>query len=447
MSANPHVAFQREIPVRCEVDVFVAGGGPAGAAAAVAAARTGKKVFLAEGHSCLGGMGTAGLVPAFMQFGDGVSFLAAGFGQELLNRLIAAEGTTPAQNDVTGSYPIRAEVLKRVYDEMLTEAGVDFAFHTHLIGVEVNDGQVAAAVCWGKSGLFAVKAGMYVDGTGDGDLCAWAGAPFEKGDADGNMMPGTLCQLWADVDLDAFRRSGQRDQGSRIEQAHQDGVFTYCDRHLPGIWPVSPGIGGGNVGHTFGVDSTDERSLTEALVWGRKLVLEYERYYKDYLDGFEKMQLVATGSLLGVRESRRILGDYVLCLDDFKNRAVFDDEIGRYCYPVDIHVTRPDDKAEYERFKKEWGELRYEKGESYGIPYRTLTPRGLSNVLVAGRCVSTDRFVQGSIRVMPGCYITGQAAGLAAAIAIENGTDTRGVPVAELQARLKAVGACLPNAR
>jgi hypothetical protein len=211
------------------------------------------------------------------------------------------------------------------------------------------------------------------------------------------------------------------------------------------MWQVSDTIGGGNIGHTFGVDGTDERSLTAALIWGRKSLLEYERYYKDYLAGFGRMELVATGALLGLRESRRIMGDYVLCLDDFKKRAVFDDEIGRYSYPVDIHPMEPGAK-DYARFLDEWQNLRYGQGESYGIPYRCLLPRGLSNVLVAGRCISADRSMQGTIRTMPGCYITGQAAGVAAALAVKHKSDTRGVSVPYLQQRLLDMGAFLPNA-
>jgi hypothetical protein len=148
---------------------------------------------------------------------------------------------------------------------------------------------------------------------------------------------------------------------------------------------------------------------------------------------------------LGVRETRRIMGDYVLCLEDFKRRAVFQDEIGRYCYPVDIHVARPNDEAEYQRFEKEFAELRYKKGESYGIPYRCLTAKGLRNVLVAGRCVSADRSIQASIRVMPGCFITGQAAGVAAAMAAGTAGDVRVIDVRELQRRLRKAGAHLPN--
>jgi hypothetical protein len=192
------------------------------------------------------------------------------------------------------------------------------------------------------------------------------------------------------------------------------------------------------------VDGTDERSLTKALLWGRRSLREYERYYKQYLEGFERMRLAATGGLLGLRETRRILGDYVLCFEDFKRRAVFEDEIGRYAYPVDIHASSPD-KVSYAKFEEEFASLRYRDGESYGIPYRTLTPRGLQNVLVAGRCVSTDRFLQGSLRVMPGCYITGQAAGAAAALAVETGRGVHEVEVKELQRRLKIMGAYLPN--
>ena len=446
MPENDTVSFRRNIPVRHNVDVFVAGGGPAGVAAAVTAARQGRSVFMAEGHTCFGGMGTAGLVPAFMQFTDQVNFLAGGVGREVHERLFDAYGVGPQdrRDDKWGSMGIKAEVLKRVYDDMVADSKADFSFQTQLIDVQVKGQRVTAAVCAAKSGIFAVQARIYIDCTGDGDLAAWAGAPFEKGDKDGNLMPGSLCSVWANVDWKTVCEKNRWAQPA-LPQAIKDGVFTVPDFHLPGFWQIGDNIGGGNIGHTFGVDNTDERSATKALQWGRKLTLEYERFLKNYQKGYEKMELVATGSLLGIRETRRVMGDYVLNLEDFTKRAVFEDEIGRYAYPVDIHQSKPGE-AGFKKLVEEMRATSFGPGESYGIPYRSLVPKKLKNVLVAGRCLSADRYVQGSVRCMPGCFITGQAVGMAAAIAAEKSVETRDVQPKELQARLKKVGAYLPNA-
>jgi hypothetical protein len=393
-------------------------------------------------------MGTAALVPLFLQFSDGVNFLSGGFGRELLDRLLAAGNPKP--HGETLAVPIRAEILKRVYDRIVEESTAIFTFMSSVIGLEKNGDCVTAAVLAGKSGLFAVKAGVFLDCTGDGDLAAWAGAPFEKGDGNGHLMPGSLCSVWANIDWEKAGKQvwpTRRDQSAWIEQAYKDGVLSIEDRHLPGMFVIGSSLGCGNLVHAFGLDGTDERSLTDALVDTRRRILEYEQYYKKYLRGFENMELMSTGSLMGVRETRRVMGDYVLNIEDFKNRAVFEDEIGRFAYPVDIHPSVPSAET-YAAFLEEFEKtLRYGRGESYGIPYRSLIPKGLSNVLVAGRCISSDRYIQGSVRVMPGCFITGQAAGMAAALAVEDKTDVRGVSVAELQRRLKRIGAFLPNCK
>ncbi len=429
--------YSKALDIRREVDVFVAGGGPAGFAAAVFAARQGASVMLVESQQCLGGMSTAGMIPAFMQFTDGENFLAGGVGKEVLD---AAQAMSAAHGNPSVGTSIQAEYLKRVYDDMLAAAGVDFVFATNVIDVLMDGHTIDCVVLAAKSGVYGVKAKVYVDGTGDGDLCAWAGAPFEKGDENGEMMAGTLCSLYSDIDWERVKKPDDR----RIAEAIADGVFKVNDKHLPGFWKITHNIGGGNIGHCYGVDNTDERSVTKAVLYGRKYYDWYEAYYKKYLDGYEKMQLVTTGSLLGIRETRRITGIGRLELRHFHERAVFVDEIGRYSYPVDIHASAATDDA-HKKFLSEFKALRYGKGESYGIPYGALVPQNVNNVLVAGRCISTDRSLQASIRVIPGCYITGQAAGAAAAMAAKGGKAPADIDVKQLQQNLKAMGGYLPN--
>ncbi|MCC7493784.1 MAG: FAD-dependent oxidoreductase [Fimbriimonadaceae bacterium] len=436
------IQFQRHLPLRADVDVLVAGGGPAGMAAAVTAAEAGASVYLAEAHTCLGGMGTAAQVPVWMPCTDGINFLAGGFGRRVVEALRAATGDPLCQG-------IDSEALKRVYDQQAAAAGVELSFQTRLVAVEVSGGRVQHVVCAAPSGLFAVRAQVYVDCTGNGDLAAWAGAAYEKGDDSGDLMPGTLCSVWCDIDWEtwlAARSDDVQPDGQWLREAYEAGVFRVLDEHLTGMFRKGAHLGGGNIGHTFGVDGTDERSLTAALLEGRRQLAEYERYYREYVPGFERVRLVASGALLGVRETRRIRGEYTLTLDDYLDRASFDDEIGRYAYSIDNHPTRPGSET-YQQHRQEFDRtFRYGPGESYGIPYRCLTPRDLTNVLVAGRCVSVDRMVHGSLRVMPGCFITGQAAGMAAALARAHDGQVKDVPVPLLRERLRAVGAYLPEA-
>ena len=433
--------YVRNLDTAYDVDVFVAGGGPSGVAAAVTAARCGAKVFLAESTGAFGGMATAAFVPAFAQFTDGVNFLADGFGREV--REIACAGTPDIYE---GWVVINPERLKSFYDGVAQRAGVEFSFFTNVVDAVANDGRIEYAVLSSKRGLFAVKAKTYVDCTGDGDMLAFAGARFGYGtNGDREVQPPTLCSIWSGID---FSRRTCADQ-EKLPEAIKDGVFSVPDLHLPGFFreiPGVPGVGIGNVGHVFGTDAADERSLTAAMLDARKRLAEYERYYKKYLNGYEKMALVCTAPRLGVRESRRFVCDATLSEKDFLARAVFPDEVGRYAYPIDLHVS----KADAEAFKKMWHEFRtkyrYKKGESYGIPFRSLVPKSLSNALVAGRCLGADRKMQASIRVMPGCFITGQAAGAAAALAAGHGGDVRALDVKTLQKRLKQLGAYLPNA-
>ena len=440
------IAYAKEIPVRCTVDVFVGGGGPAGTAAAIAAGRAGCSVFLAESTGCLGGMGTAGMVPLYMPHTDGEHELCGGIGREIMETMRSRGG---------GKYyngnSIDLELLKRVSDELVLGAGVHLSLLTTLVDVQVRDGRIDAVILWGKSGLFAVRAGVYVDCTGDGDLCVLAGAAYSKGDANGAMMAGTLCSLWDGIQWEDRDRTPQEVyqppemlwQGEAIPRAVQEGVLSVDDRHLPGVWRTGEHTGGGNVGHAFGVDNTNEASVTQAMVEQRRRLAEYEAYYRRYVPGFGQARLVATADVMGIRESRRILCDYTLCVEDFRRRAVFEDEIGRYNYPVDMHAATAE-AENHAAFETDFYSLRYGKGESYGLPYRMLLPQGLQNVLVAGKCAGTDKSMQASVRVMACCYIMGEATGTAAALSVLGGTTPRELPVGKLQEKLRENGAYLP---
>lgn len=441
----PPLTFSRQIEVRQEVDVFVAGGGPGGTTAAIAAARQGASVFIAEGQMAFGGMGTSGGLPMLCCFSDEVEFLSAGVGREIHDRLTSGGGAIPHPRCKASDLYIQPEALKLVYDELLTaEPRITCSLDTRIIGVEVADGTVSHVICQGKSGIFAIRCGAVVDATGDGDICAWAGAPYAKGDERGRMQPGTMVSMWAGIDWPAAEAAGCGlwQQSQRLREAIAAGVFTSPDPGMPGIVPTGRTIGNGNVGHLFGLDGTDERSLTAAAMLARRQMREYGRYFREYLRGYEGIELCGSAARVGVRETRRITGDYQLTVDDFLAKAVFDDEIGRYCYPVDVHASTIEEAVTptNDHFER----LRLRPGESYGIPFRILTPRGLRNVLSAGRCVSADRLVLGSLRVMPGCYITGQAAGVGAALAA-GGTDVHQLPVRTVQRRLQALGCHLPN--
>ncbi len=430
------ITYQKSIETRIVTDVLVVGGGAAGVTAAVAAARAGKRVLIVETNGAFGGVGTTGLVPAFAPFTDGERQLCAGIGGEI------RAGVSRHKPIETYWTPIDAEELKLAYDRIVTGAGVQVLFFTTVVDVVATDGHIDYALLSSRTGLYAVRATVYIDCTGDGTLTALAGGKFALGDENGNVMPPTLCSLWGGLDLDAYI-ADKHNVNAKLNRAIEDGVFTFADRHLPGFFLKTEGYTGGNLGHIFDTDCIDEASMTHAMIWGRQSMEEYARFYREYVDGCADLRLLGTGEMLGVRESRRICCDYTLGVDDFLARADFDDEIGRYCYPVDIHIMNTDE-AEMKRFEEEYRvKLRYKKGESYGIPYRSLVPVSFDNLLTAGRCMGTDRQMEASIRVMPGCFITGQAAGAAAALAVDAGGEVRRVDVTTLQRGLRESGAYL----
>ena len=440
----------RQLPLDDGWDVVVVGGGPSGCTAATAAAREGARTLLVEATGMLGGMGTAGLVPAWCPFSDKEKMVYRGLAQRVFEATKARMPHVPPE--AMDWVPIDPEALKIVYDDLVAEAGVTVRFFTSLVAVECDAAGMAGPLVVGsKAGLSALRAPVYVDCTGDGDLAAWAGADFEHGGPDGTLQPATHCFALGNVREEAYRT------GPTIHAA--DPKSPIYDILASGWYPLIPDIHacnalvaprtvGFNAGHLWDVDNTDPAGVSRAMPEGRKMAAAFRDALAEFHPAaFSEAFVAATAPLMGIRETRRILGDYVLTVDDYKARRSFPDDICRNSYYLDVHHTAGEAKT-FRPGDSRWEKrsLRYDPGESHGIPYRCLTPRGLRNVLVAGRCISSDRPTNGSVRAMPVCLATGEAAGLAAAMAADQpDPDVHAVDVERLRQRLRAEGAWLPD--
>lgn len=429
----------REIMLNDEYEVIVAGGGPAGCAAAIAAGRRGAKTLLIEATGALGGMGTMGLVPAWCPFSDKEKIIYKGIAEEIFKASKA--GIDHIREWETDWVSIDPEHLKRVYDDKVTGAGVHILFNTVLSAVEAENGEVNTVIVTNKAGFSAYKAKVYIDCTGDADLAAWAGAEIIPVENESGYQPASHCFEISNVDLYAYR-SGENlhpnNVNSPIHKIVASGKYDIPDVHMCHS-EIFPGTVGFNAGHIWDVDNTDPKSVSQALVKGRKLAYEIHRALVDYEPKtFANSKVSHTATLIGIRESRRIRGDYILTAQDYIDRRTFEDEICRNSYYIDVHHTAAEAKLTQEEKRTLSGrEHRYGKGESHGVPYRCLTPKGLKNVLVAGRSISTDRPVQGSTRVMPVCLCTGEAAGKAAVIAMNmDNINVHGIDVQFLRKQI-----------
>lgn len=434
----------QSIRISNEVDVVVIGGGASGIASAISAAANGASTLLIEQRGFLGGMGTVALVPAFCPFTDKEKPIIRGIGMELMERMKKA-CTIQFQeqyNDVLDWVPIDPEVLKRVYDDAVLEQGVQLLYHTVVSEVLMSDDQkkVDGVVVVNKSGRSLVRCKYIIDATGDADIAALAGVPFQKGGEHGELQPGSMCYLLTNVDRKRFEEflkdSGDTGQlHETVARAIEEGALPEGRKSISGLAWVSNYLVGVNFGHVFGVDGTKAEDLTRGAIEGRKLAERQLRFFQNYVPGFEEAHLVATGEQLGIRETRRIEGDYVLKVEDFIETRTFPDDIARNAYYIDIHLANSKSNMTFTHLKP---------GQSHGVPYRVLLPVGIDNMWVPGRAASSDRAVQGSLRVMPNCFAMGQASGTAAAMALklEAGTS-RTISVFELQQKLVKQGAWL----
>lgn len=438
--------FKREIPVSDNYDVIVVGGGPSGCAAAISSAREGAKTLLIEASGMLGGMATNGLVCSWTPYSDGERIIYGGISKKVFTK--TKEEMPHIRENATDWVAIDYEALKLIYDEMVTQSGAEILFHTVMSSVEMKDSRnVDAIIVSNKSGLSAYKAKVYIDCTGDADLCAWAGAEFEQGDDTGDTQPATHCFMITNIDEHGYSSGNDLYGGnpkSVINDILRDKKYNIPDNHLVCTF-IGPKTIGFNAGHIWGVDSTSPESITKGILEGRKLAKEFLKALTEYFPtAFANAYLAETAPTIGIRESRRILGDYYFTAKDYFARKTFEDEILRNNYFIDIHKSIVEEQtmkghADH-RFE------RYQKGESHGLPYRCLCPKDLDNVLVAGRSISTDRITQGSLRVMPSCLCEGEAAGMAAKFATEmNVVNIRSIDTQRLRRRLIEEDAYLPK--
>ncbi len=446
MTASTYTLPSRTIPLDDSWDVVVVGGGPAGVAAAASSAREGARTLLIEATNALGGMSTMGMVPAWCPFSDKEKIIYRGLAERIFN---AGKATTPfVKPDALDWVPINPESMKIIYDDLLAEFGAVVLFGTVLSAVEAEGGAVKTIVVTNKAGLSAYRAKVFVDCTGEGDLSGGAGAEDEMGEENDHrtLQISTHCFSLGGVDDEVYRNGiflHNSNKESPIHKIVADGRYGYVtDPHFCNN-PIGKGAVGLNAGHIEDLDGTDPAALSKAFALGRKKARDVARALAEYYpEAFKDCYVLETAPLMGIRETRRILGDYVLTREDYLSRASFPDEISRNSYYLDIHRTRRekerDDKSgvSEERICRRFG-----PGESHGIPYRCLTPRGISNLLVAGRIISCDRQILGSVRVMPNCLTTGEAAGLAAAMAVSSGKSVHDIDVQDLRARLRAYGA------
>ena len=408
-------------------DLAVIGGGFAGVAAALAAARGGAKVLIVEKSNCLGGAAVNCLVNPFMPYWtemDGKRVdLSAGIFKEIHDRL--------EHHNAMNKESFLEEKLKYILNEMVAEANIDLLFHAYIFKVEKCDEHIASIVVATKSGEMHVEANYFIDATGDAQLAYLAGCPTVLGrESDHLCQPMTLCFRVGNVDVEKFYASREKLKIAHAQSLAAGEMINPREDILVFKTPIH-NVLHFNTTRVVRKNPTSPEEVTEAEVLARRQVYEIYDFMKKHADGLEDSFLMMTAAEIGIRESRMIVGDYVLTEQDCRNCVKFDDGIAACNYDIDIHNPEGTGTSHYY----------FPAGEYYTIPYRSLIPKSAENLLVAGRCISSDHGAQASYRIMPVVCCIGEAAGSAVGLAVKQNCTVREIDVKELQNELKRNGA------
>lgn len=414
-----------------EFDIIVAGGGFSGVAAAVAAAREGAGVLLLERYGFLGGMATAGLVNPFMAYTvhknekelDWDRKVNQGIFKSILEELAKLEGLH--YNKTT----FNEELLKLVLDRMLKKYNISVLLHSYVTGVMREGKRLKSVLVTNKSGQREYQAAYFVDATGDADLCAYAKCEYRIGrDSDNSCQPMTLCFRLADVDRTKYNR---RAVNEAYVEMKRKGLIKNPREDVLIFSHMVDDVLHFNSTRVTGKSGIDAHGLTEAEIEAREQVYELYRFMKENIPGFENSKLLMSAPQIGVRETRRIVGEYTLTHEDLLQAVKFEDSVARGTYPIDIHS--PDGEGTVIK------DIPY--GDYYTIPYRALIPAGTDNLIVAGRPISSTHEAHSAIRVMPICTCIGEGAGAAVSIALKKSIPFNKADIGEIHGLLDKYGA------
>lgn len=418
-------------------DVIVAGGGFAGVAAAISAARGGAKVLIIDKGNSFGGAAANCLVNPYMLYWTirpetkEKKVLAAGVFSQINQELNKFGATKPVNDTDLGFHE---EYLKLVLNRMVLKEKIDILFNSYIHGCETEDGRIKSLTVANKSGNVVCSADVFIDCTGDADIAAMSGCPCRLGREEDHLcQPMTLCFRVVNVDMEQFKKDRQI-MNSVYKKAQSEGKIKNIREDVLTFYTLIDGVIHFNSTRVVKKNPTDGRDVTLAEIEAREQVFELFDFLKENFASFKNAALMNTAAQIGVRESRMILGKYVLTQEDLLACRRFEDSIAVCNYDIDIHNPEGSGTSHYY----------FKPGEYYSIPYRCLVPNQITNLLVAGRCISSTHEAQASYRIMPICCCLGEAAGTAAALAVQSGNfDVEKVDIKTLQATLKANGAVI----